>query len=177
MSGAKEVLGLDAAQAAACVPELADLLIDCVHGGASVSFMAPLSSDRAQAFWRGVAEGVARGERVLLVARDDAGCISGSVQLLLNLPDNQPHRADVAKLLVRGSARRQGVAQRLMQALDREARAAGRSLLVLDTVSGGAGERLYLREGWQRVGSVPDYALMPDGSLCATSFFYKRVGP
>jgi GNAT superfamily N-acetyltransferase len=97
------------------------------------------------------------------------------VQLVLAQPDNQPHRADVSKMLVHRRARRQGVAQRLMAMVDAVARAEGKTVLVLDTVTGGDAERLYARSGWQRVGSVPDYALMPDGALCATTVFYKRV--
>jgi GNAT superfamily N-acetyltransferase len=165
-----------AGEAAGCVDGLADVLLDCVEGGASVSFMWPLPREKALAFWRGVAEGVGRGERVLLVAEDTAdGRIVGTVQLLTALPDNQPHRADVAKMLVHRCARRQGVAQRLMAALDDAARAEGRQVLVLDTVTGGDAERLYQRAGWQRVGSVPHYALMPDGTPCGTTFFYKQV--
>ncbi len=166
---------VSAAEAAACVEALGDVLIDCVEGGASVSFMLPLARAKAVAFWRGVAESVARGERALLVAQQGDGRIVGSVQLILALPENQPHRAEVAKMLVSRSARRRGVAQRLLAALDAEARREGRTLLVLDTVTGGAAERLYERAGWQRVGSVPDYALMPDGAPCATTFFYKPL--
>ncbi len=162
-------------EAAACVEGLADVLIDCVEGGASVSFMWPLPRDKALAFWRGVADGVARGERVLLIAEDREGRIVGTVQLITALPDNQPHRADVAKMLVHRRARRRGVAQRLMAAADAEARREGRNVLVLDTVTGGDAERLYERAGWQRVGEVPKYALMPDGRLCSTTFFYKHL--
>lgn len=162
-------------EAQACIEPLAEVLIDCVHGGASVSFMAPLPPEKAFAFWRGVAEGVQRGERVLLVAEDAAGRIVGTVQLLTGLPENQPHRADVAKMLVHRRARRRGIAQRLMAALDDEARAEGRSVLVLDTVTGGDAERLYERAGWQRVGCVPNYALMPDGQPCGTTFFCKQL--
>jgi GNAT superfamily N-acetyltransferase len=163
-----------AEEAAAQVDALAQVLVDCVEGGASVSFMWPLPLAKAQAFWRGVADGVARGERALLLARDSAGVV-GTVQLVLAQPDNQPHRADVSKMLVHRRARRQGVAQRLMAMVDAVARAEGKTVLVLDTVTGGDAERLYARSGWQRVGSVPDYALMPDGALCATTVFYKRV--
>lgn len=163
-----------AEEAAAQVDALAQVLVDCVEGGASVSFMWPLPMAKAQAFWRGVADGVARGERALLLARDSAGVV-GTVQLVLAQPDNQPHRADVSKMLVHRRARRQGVAQRLMAMVDAVARAEGKTVLVLDTVTGGDAERLYARSGWQRVGSVPDYALMPDGALCATTVFYKRV--
>jgi GNAT superfamily N-acetyltransferase len=161
-------------EAAACVDALADVLIDCVEGGASVSFMAPLSRQRAQAFWRGVAEGVVRGERVLLIAEDGEG-IAGTVQLITGLPENQPHRADVAKMLVHRRARRRGIAQLLMAAVDEAARAERRTVLVLDTVTGGDAERLYERAGWQRVGSVPNYALMPDGRFCGTTFFHKQL--
>ncbi len=162
-------------EAAACVEALADLLIDCVEGGASVSFMWPLPRERALAFWRGVAEGVAKGERVLLVADDADGRLIGTVQLITGLPDNQPHRADVAKMLVHRRARRRGVAQQLMAALDAAARTEEKTVLVLDTVTGGDAERLYQRAGWQRVGEVPKYALMPNGDVCGTTFFYKHL--
>jgi GNAT superfamily N-acetyltransferase len=161
-------------EAAACAEALADVLVDCVEGGASVSFMWPLPRERALAFWRGVAEGVARGERVLLIAEDAEG-ILGTVQLITGLPENQPHRADVAKMLVHRRARRRGIAQRLMAAVDDEARVEGRTVLVLDTVTGGDAERLYERAGWQRVGTVPNYALMPDGRFCGTTFFHKQL--
>src|SRR5688500_7605917 len=162
-------------EAADCVPALTDVLIDCVEGGASVSFMRPLARERALAFWRGVAEGVQRGERVLLVAQDESKGIVGTVQLITALPENQPHRADVAKMLVHRSARRRGAAQALMATLDDEARCEGRTVLVLDTVTGGDAERLYARAGWQRVGDVPRFALMPDGRWCGTTFFYKHL--
>jgi GNAT superfamily N-acetyltransferase len=161
-------------EAAACADALADVLLDCVEGGASVSFMWPLPRERALAFWRGVAEGVARGERVLLIAEDAEGIV-GTVQLVTGLPENQPHRADVAKMLVHRRARRRGIAQRLMAAVDEAARAERRTVLVLDTVTGGDAERLYERAGWQRVGTVPNYALMPDGRFCGTTFFHKQL--
>jgi len=166
---------IGANETAACVEALADLLIDCVEGGASVSFMWPLPRDKAEAFWRGVADGVARGERVLLIAEDREGQIVGTVQMIMSLPDNQPHRGDIAKMLVHRKARRRGIAQRLMSALDDAARDEGKTVLVLDTVTGGDAERLYERAGWQRVGVVPKYALMPDGEFCATTFFYKHL--
>ena len=162
-------------EAHAFVEPLADVLVDCVEGGASVSFMWPLARDKALAFWRQVADGVAAGRRVLLVAQDPEGSTVGTVQMVLDLPENQPHRADVAKMLVLRRARRQGVAQALLAALDREALREGRSVLVLDTVTGGDAERLYARHGWCKVGSVPSFALMPDGSPCATTFFYKQL--
>jgi len=164
-----------AEESGTCVEALAELLIDCVEGGASVSFMHPLPREKALAFWRGVGDGVARGERVLLVAEDAGRRIVGTVQLITALPDNQPHRGDVAKMLVHRRARRRGIAQKLMAALDDVAREEGRTVLVLDTVTGGDAERLYLRAGWQRVGEVPRYALMPDGAFCGTTFFYKHL--
>jgi GNAT superfamily N-acetyltransferase len=162
-------------EAVACIDQLADVLVDCVEGGASVSFMLPLPRETAVAFWRGVADGVARGERALLVAESRKGDIVGTVQLILAQPDNQPHRADVAKMLVHRKARRRGIAQRLLDAVDEAARREGKSVLVLDTVTGGDAERLYERAGWQRVGAIPKYALMPDGAFCATTFFYKQL--
>jgi GNAT superfamily N-acetyltransferase len=157
----------------AAILELARLLIDCVEGGASVSFMSPLSLDKASAFWRRVAQATARGERALLVAEDSGGTI-GTVQLILDLPENQPHRADVSKMLVHRRARRQGVGAAMLRAVEELARELNKSLLVLDTASAEA-ERLYARLGWERVGIVPDYALLPGGGFCATTFFYRRL--
>ena len=154
---------------------LADLLIDCVEGGASVSFMLPLTRDRALGFWRRVAEGVAAGHRGLLVAEDASG-LCGTVQLVLDLPENQPHRADLAKMLVHRRVRRQGLGAALMRAAEGMARDCGRTLLVLDAVTGGDAERLYERLGWQRVGVIPRYALMPDGAPCSTTVFYRELG-
>jgi GNAT superfamily N-acetyltransferase len=175
MSLPSRVRQLNADEARSQVDALANVLIDCVEGGASVSFMLPMARETALSFWRKVADGVAQGERVLLVAEDGSGTIVGTVQLIVSQPENQPHRADVAKMLVRRSARRRGVAQLLMQAIDVAARAAGKSVLVLDTVTGGDAERLYQRAGWVRVGSVPNYALMPSGEFCGTTFFYKHL--
>jgi len=166
---------IGANEASACVDALADVLIDCVEGGASVSFMLPVSREKAQMFWRGVAEGVTRGERALLIAEDGNGDIVGTVQLITAQPENQPHRADVAKMLVHRKARRRGVGHDLITAIDRIAREEGKSVLVLDTVTGGDAERLYQRAGWQRVGNVPNYALMPDGELCGTTFYCKQL--
>lgn len=154
---------------------LTDLLIDCVEGGASVSFMHPLSRDRAVAFWRGVAQSVAAGERALMVAEDACG-VCGTVQLVLEQPENQPHRADLAKMLVHRRARRQGLGAALMRAAEETARECGKTLLVLDTVTGGDGERLYQRLGWRRVGVIPAYALFPRGGLCSTTVFYRNLG-
>jgi GNAT superfamily N-acetyltransferase len=156
------------------IGELADVLMDCVEGDASVSFMHPLSRERAQAFWRGVAEGVAAGERALLVAEDAQG-ICGTVQLVLAQAENQPHRADLAKMLVHRRCRRQGLGEALMRAAENMARDCGKTLLVLDTVTGDNGERLYQRLGWQRVGVIPGYALLPRGGLVGTTVFYREL--
>lgn len=163
-----------AAQGPALAAQLAEVLVDCVAGGASVGFMAPLAPARALAFWHGVLEGAAAGRRALLVA-GLGGRIVGTVQLVLDLPDNQPHRADVAKMLVHRAARRRGIAQRLMEALEQQALAERRDVLVLDTVTGGDAERLYRRVGWKAAGSVPRYALMPDGEPCSTTFHFKHL--
>jgi GNAT superfamily N-acetyltransferase len=151
---------------------LCDVLIDCVEGGASVSFMLPMSRAKAEAFWRGTAASVERGERVVLAAEDQAGVIVGTVQVIWAQPENQPHRGDLAKMLVHRRARRYGLGAALLEAAERSAIEAGRTLLVLDTASAEA-ERLYARRGWQRCGVIPDYALMPDGPPCATTIFYK----
>lgn len=156
------------------VEQLADVLIDCVDGGASVSFMAPLARDHAVQFWRMVAEDVADGDRALIVAEDADG-ICGTVQLILAQPENQPHRADVAKMLVHRRARRHGIGAALIQEAEHVARALGKTLLVLDTITGSDADRLYERHGWVRVGEVPDYAYLPHGDLCGTTFFYRRI--
>lgn len=161
------------ALADADIEQLAALLIDCVEGGASVSFMHPLTYDRASAFWRRIADDVAAGRKMLFAAVD-AGGIVGTVQLILDLLENQPHRADIAKMLVHRRARRRGIGAALMRAAEDDARAAGRTLLVLDTASGDA-ERIYRRLGWQLAGVVPDFALWPRGGLCSTSFYYRKL--
>lgn len=175
MSGTITIRRVGRDEAAHCIDALSDILIDCVEGGASVSFMLPIERTTAKAFWSQVAASVTRNERILLVAEDASGAIVGTVQLITALPENQPHRAEVAKMLVRRSARRQGIGARLMAAVDEAARRAGKSVLVLDTVTGGPAERLYTRAGWQRVGEVPNFALTPDGALCGTTFFHKQL--
>ena len=157
------------------IGELADLLIDCVEGGASVSFMHPLTRARAEAFWRRVAQGVKAGERALLVA-EDAGGLCGTVQLVLEQPENQPHRADLAKMLVHRRMRRQGLGAALMRAAEDMGRECGKTLLVLDAVTDGDAARLYERLGWVRVGEIPGYALFPKGGLCGTTYYYRNLG-
>jgi GNAT superfamily N-acetyltransferase len=154
---------------------LSDVLIDCVEGGASVSFMLPMTRAKAETFWRGVAAGVARGERVVLAAEETDGTIVGTAQVILAQPENQPHRGDLAKMLVHRRARRRGIGEALLVAAERSAREAGKTLLVLDTASDDA-ERLYARGGWQRCGVIPDYARWPGGGPCPTTFFYKFLG-
>ena len=169
-----EIEPLRADTAADALPGLADVLLDCVDGGASVSFMRPLAPAKAQAFWQGVLASAVRGERIVLVARDAHG-IAGTVQVVLDVPENQPHRGDVAKMLVHRRARRQGLGRRLLAAAEAAAREAGKTLLVLDTVTGGAAERMYAAAGWTESGRIPGYALLPDGTPCSTTIFYKFV--
>jgi GNAT superfamily N-acetyltransferase len=157
------------------IDALSTVLIDCVEGGSSVSFMHPLTRDRADGFWRQVARDVVTGARALLVAEDDQG-ICGTVQLVLDVPENQPHRAELVKMLVHRRMRRRGLGEALMKSAEAMALDCGRTLLVLDAVTGDAGERLYTRLAWTRVGVIPRYALMPDGAFCATTFFYKDLG-
>jgi GNAT superfamily N-acetyltransferase len=156
------------------IEQLANVLMDCVEGGASVSFMQPLTRERAHAFWQRVAAEVAAGRRTLLVAEDAQG-ICGTVQLIADLPENQPHRADVAKMLVHRRARRRGLGAALMMAAENAARAQGKTLLVLDTVTHADGYRLYERLGWIRVGEIPNYALWPQGGYCPTTYFYRDL--
>jgi ribosomal protein S18 acetylase RimI-like enzyme len=154
---------------------LSDVLIDCVEGGASVSFMLPMSRAKAEAYWQRMSASVARGERLVLAAEDATGTIVGTVTVILDQPENQPHRGDIAKMLVHRRARRQGVGAALLVAAERSAFSAGKTLLVLDTASDDA-ERLYTRQGWQRCGEIPNYALLPTGEPCATTFFFKSLG-
>jgi GNAT superfamily N-acetyltransferase len=160
---------------AALLEGLAMLTKNCVDGGASIGFMQPFTLERAKAFWRKVADAVAAGERALLVAEDEHG-VCGTVQLIFDLPDNQPHRADLAKMQVHHRARRHGLGASLLAAAEATARASGKSLLVLDAVTDGDAARLYARHGWVRVGDIPNYALFPQGGYCSTTYFYKDLG-
>jgi len=168
-----DILILDAAAARAAIGELAEVLADCVEGGASVSFMLPYSSAEAEKFFEKVIASIARGETVLVAAKLDRRIV-GTVQLGLDMPPNQPHRGDIKKLLVHRAARNHGLGTALMERAEAEAKARGRTLLVLDT-AGNEAERLYVRTGWQRVGVVPDYAMWPGGGFCDTTFFWKRI--
>ena len=169
-----EVRRLAAEEGRRYVGDLAEVLLDCVEGGASVSFMASLTREEAETFFKTVVDEVETGERILLAAFLDSKLV-GTVQIILATPPNQPHRADVAKMLVSRAARRQGIAAKLMEHVEVASRAAGKTVLVLDTVTGGAAESLYTKMGWNRVGVIPNYALFPDGSLCDTTYFWKQV--
>ena len=174
MSSSVEISVLAAPIEDTALDRLASVLVDCVEGGASVSFMAPFSQDDGLAFFRKVAASVASGDTVLLAAKLD-GKIIGTVQLGLDTPPNQPHRADIKKMLVHRFARGQGVGTALMARVEEEARRCGRWLLVLDTVPGENGYRLYRRAGWTECGTIPNYAMFPDGRLCDTALFWKRL--
>jgi GNAT superfamily N-acetyltransferase len=164
----------NAAEAKALIPALAGILIDCVEGGASVSFMLPIDRRTAEAFYEGVIEKIAAGNTILFVAFLDGGPV-GTVQLTPEPKPNQPHRADVQKLLVATRARNRGIARALMVALEELAKSRGRWLLCLDTATGSSAERLYENLGWQRLGIVPRHAKWPAGGFCDTTFFWKDL--
>lgn len=159
--------------AASDLDELAALLMDAVDSGAGVSFILPFSVAAARDWWRTMFER-ADARAIVLVARDEDGIV-GTVQLHPAWAPNQPHRADIAKLIVHRRARRRGIARALMIAIEARARAAGFTLLTLDTVVGDAAEQLYATSGWRRVGVIPDYALYPDGRPHDAVIFYKNV--
>ncbi len=169
-----EVRQLTAAEARSHLSVLADILIDCVAGGASVHFMPPLSGATAESFFEKVIDEVEQGSRLLLAAFVDSSLV-GTVQVQIAMPPNQPHRAEIAKLLVLRSARHQGIGALLMQQAEDAARHAGKTLLVLDTATGGSAERLYHRLGWTSVGVIPNFALLPDGTPCGTTIFWKKL--
>jgi|SRR5689334_4504685 ribosomal protein S18 acetylase RimI-like enzyme len=169
-----QVRRLGAAEVREQLDGLAAVLLDCVEGGASVSYMAPFTHDDARAAFDGFAADLDRGGRMLLAAFDGDRVV-GTVQVVFAWPPNQPHRADIAKLLVHRAARKRGVAQQLMARAEEEALAEGRTLLVLDTVTGDDAERLYERLGYTRVGVIPNYALYPDGRPCSTTVFFKDL--
>lgn len=169
-----EIRRLGPAELPAQLDALADVLADCVAGGASVGFMAPFPHAEARTVVEGMAAEVEKGNRLLLAAFSGDRLV-GTVQVVLALPPNQPHRGEITKLLVHRSARKRGVAEQLMARADTEARAEGKTLLVLDAVTGGDAERLYTRLGWTQVGVVPDFALYPDGRFCDTTYFFKSL--
>lgn len=166
---------LSPARARDAVQELAALLVDAVQHGAEVSFMADIDQGQAEAFWQGVAQDVAADQVLLYVARDEDGAILGTVQLHPIHKPNQPHRADVAKLLVHSRARRRGVGAALMLHLEEEMRRLGRTLLTLDTASGSGGDFLYRKLGYVEAGRIPDFALTPEGRPSEATFLYKHL--
>jgi GNAT superfamily N-acetyltransferase len=171
-----EVRRLSATEASEQLDALAGVLADCVAGGASVGYLDPFSHADARAVYDDYLRDAEQGRRIILGAFLD-GNLVGTAQLVLAVPPNQPHRAEVARVLVHRSARRRGIAQRLMEQLEQEARAEGKTLLVLDAVTGGDAARLYDHLGWNTVGVIPDYALYPDGRFCDTTVFWKALEP
>jgi len=166
---------LNEEQALAALPDLCEVLADCVEGGASLGFMSPYQPKDALPFWQGVAAAVGRGEVLLVVAEDEDGRVVGTVQVGFASKPNQPHRGDLMKLLVHRRARGLGLSRLLMEAAESAAARAGRTLLVLDTATGEPAEKIYERLGWSRTGVIPNYALFPDGRYCDTTIFYKQI--
>ena len=175
MASGKPCFVLSAAQILSRIDELSDVLEQCVNDGASISFMLPFNREKSEPFWMKVAQSVSRGERIVLGTQNALGVLVGTVQLIIDQPENQPHRADVAKLLVHPSVRRGGLARELMNELESCARQQGKTLLVLDTATGSGAELFYHNCGWKKVGVIPDYAQMPDGTLTGTTLFYKTL--
>jgi GNAT superfamily N-acetyltransferase len=169
------ILELNEADAEAWLRELAEVLVDCVQGGASVSFMLPFEQADGLRFWQGLLPAMAAGRIRLLGASLD-GRLVGTAQLRLDTPPNQPHRADVAKVLVHRRARGRGIATALMVEIEAMARRHGRTLLTLDTLRDTAAERLYLRLGYRIAGRIPGYAHLPEGGLRDTTILYRQLG-
>ena len=169
-----EVRRLGADERERYLETIAAVLVDCVERNASVSFMLPFSQSAAKEFFASAFQEVGKRNRILLAAFLD-GEMVGTVQMILATPPNQPHRADIAKLLVKRSARNRGIAALLMDEVEQAAKGAGKTLLVLDTVVGGSAEKLYSRLGWTRAGVIPRYAMFPDGSWCDTAIFWKEM--
>ncbi|WP_137129685.1 GNAT family N-acetyltransferase [Rhizobium sp. FY34] len=165
---------ITAEEAGPFIPDLCEVLSDCIQGGASLGFMLPFAPEDARSYWQDVLASVKRGHTILAVAQRD-GKVVGTVQVGLAQKPNQPHRGDLMKLLVHRSARGLGLSRKLMQAVEDEAASRGRTILVLDTATGSDAEAIYPRLGWQRAGVIPDYALWPQGGFCDTTFFYKRI--
>ena len=172
MDTAFRIRRLAPAEALEAAPALAAVLVDCIRGGAGVSFMADLTQDEAEGFWRDTA---AAGDGRVFVAAEDVEGLCGVVMVIPAWPPNQPHRADISKLLVASRARRRGIAEALMAEAETVALEMRRPLLMLDTVEGSDAERLYRRLGWIAYGVVPDFALLPDGRPWGCTFFYKAL--
>lgn len=171
------IRSLDADETESRLPELAEILVDAVANGASVNFLAGFTHDQARTFWRAQIPGIASHNTRLLVAENGDTALVGTVLLMFAHQPNAPHRAEIGKMLVHSSARRQGLGRRLLGAAETAARNANRTLLMLDTESGSAGDLLYRSCGWIPVGSVPNHAFRPDGRLAETTLFYKQLTP
>jgi ribosomal protein S18 acetylase RimI-like enzyme len=156
--------------------QLSEMLIAVVADGGSVSFMHPLEQAAAEAYWDGALAAAAADKRVILGAWD-GNVLAGTVTLLLDFPQNQPHRAEIAKLMTHPSYRGRGIATSLMHAAETIAVELGRTLLVLDTAVEGGAANLYHRLGFTLTGEIPDYAFKPHGGLTGTLIFWKRIGP
>ena len=154
---------------------LSEILIEVVANGGSVSFMHPLAPKQANAFWEGSLAAADRGERIVLGAWDGE-VLAGTVTLLLDLPPNQPHRGEIAKMMTRLSHRGRGIATALMHEAEKRAVERGRTLLVLDTASDEGASGLYEKLGFTYAGTIPDYALKPHGGLTGTMLYWKRIG-
>jgi ribosomal protein S18 acetylase RimI-like enzyme len=169
-----EIRELSAVDVSSHLSALANVLLDCIAGGASVSFMASFSRPEAETFFERISDEVKCGNRILLAAFLNSELV-GTVQIITAMPPNQPHRAEISKLLILRSARGQGIATRLMNAVEEASRRAGKTLLVLDTATGSAAEKLYEKLGWVSAGIIPNYALLPGGGFCPTTIFYKQL--
>ncbi len=157
------------------IAPLSEILIETVASGGSVSFMHPLERRTAEAFWAGALASAARGERIVLGAFAD-GALVGTVSLLLDCPPNQPHRAEIAKIMTRPSHRGRGVATALLRAAEQMATRRARTLLTLDTAAEDGASTLYQKLGYTLAGTIPDYAFKPHGGLTATMVYWKRIG-
>ncbi len=176
LTASAAIRAIDAVEAEARLTELSAILVDAVAHGASVNFMAGFSDNEGRAFWNGQLPSIARGERQLLVA-DDGTRLVGTVVLTFAHQPNAPHRAEIGKMLVLSSARRQGLGRRLLAVAEEVAREAGRTLLLLDTETGSAGDLLYRSCGWTEIGTVPNHSYTADGCLAAATVFCKVLGP
>ncbi len=169
-----EIKALSTVELASLLPDLARILCECVADGASVHFLKDIDQASAENFWREVLKKANSGEVVVLAAFSQ-GVLAGTVSLVLNTPPNQKHRAEVSKFLVSPRFRRLGIGKSLMLTLEELSLKHGRDLLVLDTSSGSAAKALYLALAWQKVGEIPRYALTPDGTPAAATYFYKDL--
>jgi GNAT superfamily N-acetyltransferase len=156
------------------IPQLAGMMVAAVAGGASIGFMAGYTQDAAENWWQ-TRFRAARVAEIAILVTAVGDVVTGTVSLVPAAMPNQLHRADVAKMMVAPHAQRRGVGAALLAAVEDLARGMGRTTLVLDTISGSAAARLYERGGWERVGEIPAFALMPDGAMAPTTYYTKRL--